>query len=254
MLDWGSRDMDKSRTPSSRSSASCEPLLLDELPQRAQVHTPDTTPPCCVVSHVAPPISSPLTFLLRHQQPFFSIPETLEWKKSMPVSGVRARPGARRRAPPMCQRASTVGLSTGSPRSNSRAIIANLADSLDALPCDAEGLFDDGFGQGEAGRVESAVKAIGRRLAAATAAILSARGAAILSARGGGRRRGRGIGGDVVEDAAEQGRVCGDLAGAQEGESVGVDGGGPVGGVRVEGVEKGLVDSVVGRGERVSPA
>lgn len=47
---------------------------------------------------------------------------------------------------------------------------------------------------------------------------------------------------DVVEDAAEEGGEGGDLAGAEEGEGVGLDGGGPVGRVGVEGVEEGFLD------------
>lgn len=47
---------------------------------------------------------------------------------------------------------------------------------------------------------------------------------------------------DVVEDAAEEGGEGGYLAGAEEGEGVGLDGGGPVGRVGVEGVEEGFLD------------
>lgn len=41
----------------------------------------------------------------------------------------------------------------------------------------------------------------------------------------------------------EESWVCGDFAGAEQGQGVVLDGGGPVGGVGVEGVEQGFLDS-----------
>lgn len=110
---------------------------------------------------------------------------------------------------------------------STRAAVLSLADCLEALPRHFKRLIDDGGWDGERvlwiGTVEFLGVAVG--------------GLAVGGAGGGG------VAADVVEDAAQQrGERC-HFAGAQEREGVGLDGGGPVRRVGVEGIEEGFLDS-----------
>ena len=127
------------------------------------------------------------------------------------------------------------------------AVLVDLADGLETLAGDPEGLVDDALGHGEAQSFTRGAVGAGGTIdlfgvAFCAAAIGVVRGGSVAVGGDGGAGAGFCAAADVVEDTAEEVRVRGNFAGAEEGEGVGADGGGPVGVVGVEGVEEGVLD------------
>lgn len=123
-------------------------------------------------------------------------------------------------------------------------ILIDLTHGLQALTRDPEGLVDDTLRDGEARRRGRCGIPVAVAVAAVDLAVCArgGGGGGVAVGGDGGARAGLGAAADVVEDAAQKVRIRGDFAGAEEGKRVGADGGGPVGGVGVEGVEERVLD------------
>lgn len=116
-----------------------------------------------------------------------------------------------------------------------RAALVDVAHRVEAIARDFERFVDHGLRDGQTWPRPAAVCAVGSfaLLAVYCAAVLFGRAVRGLAVDGGAVGIGAGGEGrvlaDVFDNAAEEGWEGGYLAGAEQGESVGLDGGRPVG-------------------------